>query len=277
MKCPNCKNELPKRTKACGYCGVKILSANKFLCPSCGEELPAGVKVCGFCGRRLEKPIIVEMDEVKPAPMGKSTQQEPIKTKQAHKVAPKSKPEKAVKQIKTASKSAATKTSLPKWMLPAIAGVVIVALALVYFFILRPSSPVETDLHTETSNKEESYTLVYWECDPMTVSSTDDLDIYHYWLAKEEEQINDFIDAMQHTITINGKPAEILKEGYEDLEEDPEGVKRLIWLHIGTLPAGEYEITTSLSLSEPVFDGWDWFGPGTDYPGATKTCQLTVK
>ena len=61
------------------------------------------------------------------------------------------------------------------------------------------------------------------------------------------------------------------------MEEDPEGVKRLIWLHIGTLPAGEYEITTSLSLSEPVFDGWDWFGPGTDYPGATKTCQLTVK
>jgi len=277
MKCPNCTNELPEQTKVCGYCGVKIISPEKFLCPSCGEELPAGVKVCGFCGTKLEKPPIVEKDVEKPAPMEKSTQQESVKAKHTRKVAAKTEPIKAEKKSKTPPKVTSKKAGMPKWVLPGFAGVVIVALALVYFFILRPSTTVETDLPAETSNKEESYTYVYWGCDPMTVSSNDQLAVYHYWLAKEEGQVDDYIDAMQYSIAINEKPWKIQSQGVGDLEQDPEGVKRRIWLNIGTLPTGEYEIETSMSLREPVFDGFDWFGPGTDYPGTTKTCQITVE
>jgi len=292
MKCPNCANEIPEGRKACGYCGVKIVSAELFLCPNCSEELPSKVKVCGYCGTKIEKPPVIEKKVPKPTPVKpkkanpvsqkpgnqkKPPRQKPLKAKQTTQIASKSELVKKVKKTKITEKKPADKTRLPNWLGPVLTGVVVVALALVYFFILRPSTHVETDLHAKTSNKQESYTLVYWDCDPMIVSTTDDLDIYYYWLAKEEVQIDDFISNVEHSITINGESYKILKESFGDLEDDPEGVKRRVSLYIGTLPPGEYTIETSQSMSEPVFDGSDWFGPGTDYPGFTQICQLTVE
>jgi len=63
LKCPNCGGSLPDTSKACNYCGSKIILSddrNKFvlagiLCPLCGTDNKEQNKFCNQCGEKLFK------------------------------------------------------------------------------------------------------------------------------------------------------------------------------------------------------------------------------
>ena len=61
-------------------------------------------------------------------------------------------------------------------------------------------------------------------------------------------------------------PAET-KEGYPT---------QRLWMDIGSLPPGAHEIKTVVNITQKVFDGQDWYGPGTDTPSFERVCALTV-
>ena len=53
-------------------------------------------------------------------------------------------------------------------------------------------------------------------------------------------------------------------------------IHRYYWLNIGQLEPGTYDIITVADVTQPVFDGWDWYGPDGDYSGLEGHCALTV-
>ena len=222
MRCSNCSNEIPEGRKACGYCGVKIISNEKFLCPSCGEELPAGVKVCGYCGTKMEKPPIVEKDEEKPVPMKKSTQQEPVKVKQTRKVTAKTEPKKAEKKSETPPKVTSKKAGLPKWALPGIAGGVVIALVLT-FLLMGSGNRVRGMGGTWRGTIEGGTTITFQldnSCKFNTVCGT--FDIPDYSISGDVMFLGKVDDSYEF-MTVNLSNGEPTIANFESLELLPNG------------------------------------------------------
>jgi len=274
MKCQNCGKEIPDTAKVCGYCGTRqaIKPAEKN-CPQCKALVPFDAKVCGNCGHHFdveektslikEKPVeekvvkkTSEKEESFKKPVTTTAEEKPAKTAQRESV---SEPSQSLKQ-----KPLTGNISLPKWFMPALLWLLPVLAAAIYFLFF--SAPSISQM-----------TLVFWDCGEQSVDANQPLAIYYYWLAAEEEQVDDYFKVASHSIMINDKLAAIKMDGFGDLEQDPDGVKRRYWMYIGKLQPGEYEIATTLVIEDRVFDGWDWFGPGTAYPGTTHYCHLSVK
>ena len=67
--------------------------------------------------------------------------------------------------------------------------------------------------------------------------------------------MDDYVNAVEHTVTINSQTWTIPEVGVGELEQDPKSVKRRIWLSIGSPTPGEYDVATSQSLCEAIVDG----------------------
>ncbi len=90
-------------------------------CSNCGKEVPEKAKVCGYCGAKLKKPAV---ETPKPAPK-KAASETTVPAKKT-----------PVKKVEVKTKK------LPEWTLPA--GLGVIAIALVVFFVIKPSSTPET-------------------------------------------------------------------------------------------------------------------------------------
>lgn len=63
LNCPNCGGSIPDTSKACGFCGSKVILSddrNKFvlagiLCPKCGVDNKEQNRFCSKCGEKLFK------------------------------------------------------------------------------------------------------------------------------------------------------------------------------------------------------------------------------
>jgi hypothetical protein len=230
MKCSKCKKEVPDSAKVCGYCGAKIEKKVKHTCPECGKELPAKAKVCGFCGTPLQQKATAI---AKPTPVKKA-------------------PTKKVR-VKT--------RKLPKWALPA--GLGIAALAIVVFFVMKPSSPPETAV---VESQQES---------AVETGAEKDIQVSGVWIGEIEGVTGDFSATLEldidqkcsvgdicgiyrvlefdsngdlELVSISGSAYKFLEHPGQQVEELLEGsgyqTMRLIndtlsWSFEQTLPSGE--------------------------------------
>ncbi len=118
---------------------------------------------------------------------------------------------------------------------------------------------------------------VYMDCGSDSVPTGSDIALYYAWVAQSEEQVGDFALAVQNAISVDGKPVTIKLEGNDELETTDEGYySQVFWLNIGQLEPGTYDIITVADVTQPVYDGWDWYGPDKDYSGLEGHCLLTV-
>jgi len=243
MKCLNCSAEIPDDAAFCGECGKPITkekSAKR--CPDCGSEIPSGARVCSKCGFKF--PSKSKGKEVKRESQGKK--EKPSKKTAGQKPGPK--PESA---------------GLPKWILPAAAALVaLLSIAAFFFFASQDTGePV----------------FVPWHCEEEHVSAGSEIAVYYYWTAVEKEQIGDYFSAVEYQVTVNDVPASIKADGFGEIEQDEEGFfKQMYWMNLGNLDPGEYQINTFVDIKEPVFDGWDWFGPDTEMPVFNRSCTVIV-
>lgn len=55
IECPNCKQSISDKAKACPHCNCELTNIpKKSLCPECGNELlPVGTKICSHCGYEI--------------------------------------------------------------------------------------------------------------------------------------------------------------------------------------------------------------------------------
>ncbi|HUV16337.1 MAG TPA: hypothetical protein VMW28_07235 [Pelolinea sp.] len=153
-------------------------------------------------------------------------------------------------------------------------------LFIVVIFALVISACGKTDLsdseNAETDVKQEPEFLS-WNCENSYVQTGNEIALYYEWQTMTKEQNIEFFDVTKHYVNVNGIPKDIKKQGYGDIMKLSDGtVKQMFWMNIGSLEPGDYEIESVAEITKPVFDGWDWYGPDSDYPSFINYCTVTV-
>jgi hypothetical protein len=121
---------------------------------------------------------------------------------------------------------------------------------------------------------------VTWDCDmhegsPIHASAADSLQITFKWAALTTDQVNDYMAALQASIQVDGVniPSSISHGEIEPVEG-----RDLVYVQstfdVGMLSPGSHEIRTTLTFTQPITDGGDWFGPGTEHDSLQGVCTV---
>jgi len=97
------------------------------------------------------------------------------------------------------------------------------------------------------------------------------------WSAATMDQMKDYIGAGIAKVTFDGK--EISGQMQKDIPYDETSkVYRAVWLAgVGIPTFGLHVITYSLEFQKTVFDGTDYYGPGTKNVHLSDRCEIDVK
>ncbi|GAB4326211.1 MAG: hypothetical protein Kow00117_13600 [Phototrophicales bacterium] len=129
--------------------------------------------------------------------------------------------------------------------------------------------------------RQETPGLVFAECEdydvaePGIIYDTDNVIVFWSWFARTQDQLLDHIENANYSVTY-----------YQTLPlPNPitTGIRRergLYWVFyysvLGNLRPGQYYIEYKVTWDKPIFDGYDEYGPGTDYPELVSGCEFTV-
>jgi hypothetical protein len=125
-----------------------------------------------------------------------------------------------------------------------------------------------------------------FDCDrkgepPATYSSGQFILTTINWAAKTEEQVNNFLDAVQYAIYVNGEQIQSSMDHDEVIRSVDDHILALFsvltYFDVGYLQPGEYEIRTVLSFNKKIADGYDEYGLGTEYPQFEGTCTVVIE
>ena len=129
----------------------------------------------------------------------------------------------------------------------------------------------------ETSSGDSEPYLVSSGSVDVYVPEGEEIALLYGWLAMTKSQVKDYFNATEHQISINGIPVAVQSDGYDELEKMEDGYYyQAYWMNIGELPPGAYELVLVMETTKKVFDGWDYYGPDTDYPTQQAVTTITV-
>ncbi len=145
---------------------------------------------------------------------------------------------------------------------------------------LSPEAAVVVGARPSDTFRSDTPGLIFAECDdiplalPGLVYDTDNVVVYWSWFTKTEEQMNQQLASAQYSVKMNGatfNPVQL---------SAPERRNGNWWVfytaEVGNLRPGHYEVGYQLTWAEPVNDGYADYGPGTDNPIETGTCNFNV-
>ncbi len=101
--------------------------------------------------------------------------------------------------------------------------------------------------------------------------------IYWGWSAATEEQIREYIRVSMVVVTFDER--EILGQQREGINYDEKAkLYKAVWTSgIGIPNPGIHTITYLLTFREKLFDGFDYYGPGTKNERLEDKCEIDVK
>jgi hypothetical protein len=97
------------------------------------------------------------------------------------------------------------------------------------------------------------------------------------WSAATVEQVQDYIQARVVVVTFDGGELTGEQQGGVPFDETTK-IYRAVWTAGAGIPAkGLHAITYSLEFSRKIFDGTDYYGPGTKNEKQEDRCEIDVK
>jgi len=133
---------------------------------------------------------------------------------------------------------------------------------------------VESPVVEEESREK---TLILWNCDDAYVSEDKDVALYFEWESQTEEQSQQFADAIENMVSIDGVPASIKEVGHGEIAMTADGTYRQMhWINLGSLEPGDYDIVAVAQITEQVYDGWEWYGPESETDALQGSCHVIV-
>ena len=115
------------------------------------------------------------------------------------------------------------------------------------------------------------------EITPLHLKENDYVQTYIKWAAKTADQVNDYIEAENTEIFLDGEA--ILSKtthGVVEVMEDSGMYYVQSNFDVGKLPKGDHTIRTVISFDKKIFDGFVWYGPDTDTPTIDGSCTVHV-
>lgn len=138
------------------------------------------------------------------------------------------------------------------------------------------SGEIKSNEDSQASQNKEPV-FIPWICEDAYVETGESIALYYEWQTMTKDLNVEYFDATKHYVMVDGIPVEIKVQGNGDLVQLGDGTfKQMFWMNIGPLKPGDHEIESVAEITEPVFDGWDWYGPDTDYTSFRNLCTLTV-
>lgn len=96
------------------------------------------------------------------------------------------------------------------------------------------------------------------------------------WSAATEQQIRDYLDAAIVRVTFDGREAAGKRQGGTPYDQNAE-VYRVLWTAEVGVPARGIHVVTYLQIfSAKIFDGAEYFGPGTKNEKQEDRCEIEV-
>lgn len=126
--------------------------------------------------------------------------------------------------------------------------------------------------------------LIFAECrevegaDPGVLYDTDELRVFWSWYAKTRAQVQDHLRTSQYAIRLYGQT--IPNVQISEIKQIPGSIN---WWVFYTVNFGakwqpdDYHIEFSIGWTEPITDGYEDFGPGTENERLGSGCQFTIQ
>ncbi|MBN2085503.1 MAG: hypothetical protein JW748_09785 [Anaerolineales bacterium] len=97
------------------------------------------------------------------------------------------------------------------------------------------------------------------------------------WSAATEEQVRDYIRVRMVVVTFDGNEVEGVQSGGIPYDENAKLYKAVWMAAVGVVDPGVHTITYLLAFREKLFDGFDYYGPGTENEKLEDKCEIDVK
>lgn len=273
MKCQNCGTVNARDAKFCEKCGNALATEKNIVCPHCGHKNKSTAKHCVECGTSLVQP-----------------EQEAEKSSQT--------PE----RIATSKK----KISPLIWVLGGFLGAILLCLAIFLFGLIKLPEPPQpgtsalpqfivsawTSAYTfqttgsfslASADISGKYVEALFNCDekkqsPIYASTGVRIHDYITWWAGTQGQVQDFQKYTKFDVSIDGAKAAFQGPFQYEIKQNAQqnafGTPVLVVL--GSLPAGTHHIRTEITWSQKIYDGEDYFGPGSANEKLTGNCTLVI-
>lgn len=124
--------------------------------------------------------------------------------------------------------------------------------------------------------------VIFAECDqyrprsePGKLYDNDNIVIFWSWYARTPAQVQDHFDKAIYNVTFQNAPLPQLVT--TSIEQRGSFYWVFYYQVIGNLAPGTYGASFNLSWSEPTFDGFTRYGPGTDTESVHSSCTFTIE
>ncbi len=112
---------------------------------------------------------------------------------------------------------------------------------------------------------------------PSNLAAGSSVQLYWRWFAKTEQQVRDHLSAAQYSLRVNSQAISRTRLSFTNITQRG-GDYAVDWLAvIGPLDAGTYRVEYTVSWTQQIYDGYDYFGPGTNNLQYTGTCTFVVR
>ena len=113
------------------------------------------------------------------------------------------------------------------------------------------------------------------EADPGVLYDTDNIVIFWSWYSRTPEQVYDHINKAVYEVTFQTAP--LLNVQVSEPELRGNNYWTFYTAPIGRLKPGVYGVNFKLSWTDVTFDGYDEYGPGTEFESFESTCTFEIK
>jgi hypothetical protein len=111
---------------------------------------------------------------------------------------------------------------------------------------------------------------------PSNLAAGSTAEIWWYWYARTEQQITDHLASAVYEIKINGQSVRSPMDYAQPVRQTGDYVVDFFY-PTGELAAGTYKVEYRVTWRQQIYDGYNFFGPGTNTLEETGTCTFVVR
>lgn len=111
---------------------------------------------------------------------------------------------------------------------------------------------------------------------PDDIAPGSTIDVYWAWFVSDPQYVQQHLDAVSYEVRVNGELLSNWRQFGTPVRQQGASFAKYWFVPFGPLAAGEYTITYRATWREQIFDGYEFFGPGSINPVEEGSCTFTV-
>lgn len=150
-------------------------------------------------------------------------------------------------------------------------------------YVPTEEPPVVIGARNVLPPRQQTPGLIFAECDdypaanPGLLYDTDNITIFWSWFAATPELVQQHIDNAIYEIGVFDSSPFIEPVVVSDIEQRGRNYWVFYTINVGNMRPASYPVEFKLRWQNPISDGYDDFGPGTENEQFNSTCTFTIR